>query len=224
MRYFPINLDIRGKTVVVVGGGTVAARKCQTLLAAGARVTVIAPTVTAPLRELAEKGRVSHLARKYSGGDLAGSFLVFASTDSHLVNRAVAKEAKNSGILADVVDAPEQSDFTSPAVVSRGGLMITVSTEGESPAMARKIRAELEQRYGPEYVELIKILGRMREKLLTEKRKSSYNKKLLLNLVEQDLPALLKKRSATEIDNLLRKLCGPGFSLAELGMGEKDKK
>ena len=224
MRYFPINLDIRGKPVVVVGGGTVAARKCQTLLAAGARVTVIAPTVTARLRELAEKGRVSHLARKYSGGDLAGAFLVFASTDSHLVNRAVAKEAKNSGILADVVDAPDQSDFTSPAVVSRGGLMITISTEGESPALARKIRAELEQRYGPEYVELIKILGRVREKLLTEKRKSSYNKKLLLNLVEQDLPTLLKKRSATEIDNLLRKLCGPGFSLAELGMGEKDKK
>ena len=224
MRYFPINLDIRGKSVVVVGGGTVAARKCQTLLAAGARVTVIAPTVTARLRELAEKGRVSHLARKYTGGDLVGSFLVFASTDSHLVNRAVAKEAKNSGILADVVDAPDQSAFTSPAVVSRGGLMITISTEGESPALARKIRAELEQRYGPEYVELIKILGRVREKLLTEKRKSSYNKKLLLNLVEQDLPALLKKRSATEIDNLLRKLCGPGFSLAELGMGEKDKK
>ena len=224
MRYFPINLDIRGKSVVVVGGGTVAARKCQTLLAAGALVTVIAPTVTARLRELAEKGRVSHLARKYTGGDLVGSFLVFASTDSHLVNRAVAKEAKNSGILADVVDAPDQSAFTSPAVVSRGGLMITISTEGESPALARKIRAELEQRYGPEYVELIKILGRVREKLLTEKRKSSYNKKLLLNLVEQDLPALLKKRSATEIDNLLRKLCGPGFSLAELGMGEKDKK
>lgn len=223
MRYFPINLDIHGKPVVIVGGGTVAARKCQTLLAAGARVTVIAPTVTAPLRELAGKGRVCHLARKYTGGDLAGSFLVFAATDSHLVNRAVAKEAKNCGILADVVDAHDQSDFTSPAVVSRGGLMITVSTEGESPALARKIRAELEQHYGPEYSELIKIMGRVREKLLTEKRKSSYNKNILLSLVEQDLPALLKKRAVAEIDNLLRKHCGPGFSLAELGMGEKDK-
>lgn len=223
MRYFPINLDIHGKPVVVVGGGTVAARKCQTLLAAGALVTVIAPKVTAPLRELAGKGRISHIARKYTRGDLAGSFLVFASTDSKLVNRAVAKEAKESGILADVVDAPDQSDFTSPAMISRGGLMITISTGGESPALARKIREELEERYGPEYSELIKILGRVREKLLTEKRKSSYNKKLLLTLVEQDLPALLKKRSAAEIDSLLRKLCGPGFSLAELGMGEKDK-
>jgi precorrin-2 dehydrogenase/sirohydrochlorin ferrochelatase len=223
MRYFPINLDIHGKPVVVVGGGTVAARKCQTLLAAGALVTVIAPKVTPPLRELAGKGRISLIARKYSGGDLAGSFLVFASTDSQLVNRAVAKEAKESGILADVVDAPDQSDFTSPAMISRGGLMITISTGGESPALARKIREELEERYGPEYSELIKILGRVREKLLTEKRKSSYNKKLLLTLVEQDLPELLKKRSAAEIDNLLQKLCGPGFSLAELGMGEKDK-
>jgi len=223
MRYFPVNLDIRGKPVVVVGGGTVAARKCLTLLAAGARVTVIAPAVTAPLQGLAQRGEISHLARRYTAGDLAGAFLAFAATDSSLVNRAVAEEAKKSGILADVVDAPELSAFASPAVISRGGLMITVSTGGEAPALARKIRGELEQCYGPEYAELIKILGRVREKLLTEKKNSSYNKKILLTLVEQDLPALLKKRSAAEIDNLLRKHCGPGFSLAELGMGEKDK-
>jgi precorrin-2 dehydrogenase/sirohydrochlorin ferrochelatase len=223
MRYFPINLDVRGKPVVIVGGGAVAARKCQALLAAGARVTVIAPTLAGLLRELAENGRVTHLARKYSEGDLAGACLVFAATDTSKVNRAVANEAKINGIPADITDAPELGDFTSPAVINRGDLLITVSTGGESPALARKVRMELEKRYGPEYADLIKILGKVREKLLTEKANSPYNKKISNQLVDQDLPGLIKKSSTTEIDHLLLKLCGPGFSLAELGIGEKDK-
>jgi len=223
MRFYPINLDIRGKPVVIIGGGAVAARKCHVLLAAGARVTVIAPTLGNPLQELAANGRVNHQARKYTEGDLVGACLVFAATDSRIVNRAVAKEAKEYEIPADIADAPELSDFTSPAVITRGDLLITVATGGESPALARKVRMELEKRYGPEYAVLIKILGKVREKLLTEKANSSYNKKILNQLVEQDLPALLKKNSAAEIDHLLLKLCGPGFSLAELGMGKKDK-
>jgi precorrin-2 dehydrogenase/sirohydrochlorin ferrochelatase len=223
MRYFPINLDLRGKPVVIVGGGAVAARKCLALLAAGARVTVIAPTLASPVNEVAENGVLIHLARKYSKGDLAGASLAFAATDNRTINRAVANEARLNGIPADIVDAPELGNFTSPAVISRGDLLITVSTGGESPALARKVRMELEKRYGPEYAVLIKILGKVREKLLTEKANSPYNKKILNQLVEQDLAELLKKSSVAEIDNLLRKLCGPGFSLAELGIGEKDK-
>ena len=223
MRYFPINLDIHGKPVVIVGGGAVAARKCLTLLAAGARVTVIAPTLAGPLRELAENGGVTHLARKYGEGDLAGANLVFAATDNSLVNRAVANEAKLNGIPADITDAPELGDFTSPAVISRGELLITVSTGGEFPALARKVRTELEKRYGSEYADLIKILGKVREKLLTEKANNPYNIKILNQLAEMNLPELLKKNSAAEIDHLLLELCGPGFSLAELGIGEKDK-
>lgn len=223
MRYFPINLEVRGKQVVIVGGGSVAARKCLALLAAGARVTVIAPKLAGPLRDLAENGGVTHLARKYGEGDLAGAFLAFAATDSRMANRAVANEAKKNGIPADITDAPEQGDFASPAVITRGDLLITVSTGGESPALARKVRLDLEKRYGPEYVDFIKILGKVREKLLTEKANRPYNKKILNQLVEQDLPELLKKNSVAEIDKLLLKLCGPGFSLAELGIGEKDK-
>jgi len=223
MRYFPINLDIRGKPVIVVGGGAVAARKCLTLIAAGARVTVIAPTLAPTLKKLAEAGKLSHLSHNYSAGDLAGSFMVFAATNSRQVNRAVAGEAKDRGIMANIADSPDLSAFTSPAVISRDELLITVSTGGEAPALAGKIREELEERYGPEYGELIKILGRVREKLLTEKGNSQYNKKVLRSLVDQELPALIKKGAFTEIDHMLRKLCGPGFTLAELGLGEKDK-
>jgi precorrin-2 dehydrogenase / sirohydrochlorin ferrochelatase len=223
MRYFPINIDIRDKPVIVVGGGSVAARKCLSLIAAGARVTVIAPTLAPPLRELAEEEQLSHLPREYKAGDLAGSFLVFAATNSRQVNRAVAGEAKDRGIMANIADSPDLCTFTSPAAICRDELLITVSTGGSSPVLAGKIREELEACYGPEYGELIKILGRVREKLLTEKVNSQYNKKVLHSLVDEELPALIKRSAFTEIDHLLRKLCGPGFTLAELGLGEKDK-
>src|SRR6516162_2643286 len=112
MRYFPINLDIRDKPVVIVGGGAVAAHKCRALLAAEARITVIAPTLGPLLQELAEQGRIVHVAREYSEGDLAGAFLVFAAANSRTVNRAVAGEARVRGILADIVDAPDMGNFT----------------------------------------------------------------------------------------------------------------
>jgi precorrin-2 dehydrogenase / sirohydrochlorin ferrochelatase len=223
MRYFPINLDIRGKPVIVVGGGAVAARKCLSLIAAGARVTVIAPTLASTLRGLAEEEQLSHLPREYKAGDLAGSFLVFAATDSPTVNRAVAGEAKDRGIMANIADSPDLCAFTLPAVLCRDELLITVSTGGVAPALAGKIREELEGRYGHEYAHLIKILGRVREKLLTEKVNSQYNNKVLRTLVDQELPALIKRSAFTEIDHLLRKICGPGFTLAELGLGEKEK-
>ncbi len=222
MRYFPINLDIRGKPVVIVGGGAVASRKCLALLAAGARVTVIAPKLAKSLKESVKKGEVTYLARNYARGDLSGAFLVFAAANSRAVNRAVAEEARENGILADIADAPAQGDFISPAVLTRGDLQITISTGGKSPALAARLRRELEGSYGPEYAELIKILGKVREKLLTEKTSNSYNNTILSTLVEQDLPRFLKSGSTTDIDHLLLKICGPGFSLAELGIGVKD--
>jgi precorrin-2 dehydrogenase/sirohydrochlorin ferrochelatase len=120
------------------------------------------------------------------------------------------------------VDAPEISTFISPAVVARGDLLLTVSTGGNSPALAAKIRAELDDRFGDEYAEAVRILGAIREKLLTEKKNRQYNKKLLNLLVSHDLPKLLKNHSYDEIDHLLRKLFGPEFTLQELGVGKRD--
>ncbi|HTP66060.1 MAG TPA: bifunctional precorrin-2 dehydrogenase/sirohydrochlorin ferrochelatase [Geobacteraceae bacterium] len=223
MRYFPVNLDIRGKPVVIVGGGAVAGRKCLSLLAAGAHVTVVAPALTETLMKCVNRGDVTHIARNYARGDLSGALLVFAATDCSEVNRAVAEEAKESGILADIADGPDLSEFISPALLSRGDLQIAISTGGKSPALAAKIRRELGRMYGREFAELIKILGKVREKLLTGKSPSSYNKRILHALVDQDLPSLLKSGSTSDIDHLLLEICGPGFSLAELGIGEKEE-
>jgi precorrin-2 dehydrogenase/sirohydrochlorin ferrochelatase len=222
MRYFPINLDIRGRPVVVVGGGAVAARKCSALLEAGANITVIAPAFDAQLRAMHDQRKITCLTRQFARGDLAGAYLVFAVTDNDTVNQAVAEEARDHAILADVADAPDQGAFTMPASVRRGKLLLTVSTGGASPALARRIREELEERYGTEYATALELLARLREKLLTEKGNSAYNKKLLSALVGHDLPTLLKTGSIIEINHLLTKLFGPGSTLAELGVREKD--
>lgn len=212
IRYFPINLDIRARPVVVVGGGLVAARKCAALLDAGARVTVIAPDLIEGLAKMASHGRIRHVARPFAPDDLAGAFLVFAATDSTEVNRTVAREATARAILVDVADAPRLGSVTLPAVMRRGALQIAVSTGGKSPALARLIRDQLEALYGPEYSTAVDLLGMLREKLLTDKGNNTYNKQIFKDLAQR-LPALIRDAATAEIDNLLSQHLGPDFIL-----------
>ncbi len=221
MSSLPINLDIHNRMVVVVGGGVVAARKCSAILAAGGRLTVIAPTLDPSLAEWYDQGLLSHLAREYARGDLAGAFLAFAATDEAHVNRAVAEEAQSRAILADIADAPDLCSFTLPAVMRQGELQIAVSTGGKSPALARLIRQQLERRYGKEYGTALAVMGKIREKLLTEKGNSTYNKEIFNELADR-LPVLIRDGTTAEIETMLKNLLGPGASLAGLGLGEKD--
>lgn len=222
MRSLPINLDVRNKVVTVVGGGDVACRKVLSLLDAGALVTVIAPGLTECLRRLREENRIIHLQRDYADGDLAGAFLAIAATNDRSVNRSVAGEARTRSVLTDIVDAPELGGFSMPAVLVRGDLVITVSTSGKSPALAKKIREELEAVFGAEYGTALRLLGGIREKLLTEKGNSAYNKSLLSELVACGLPELIKEKQYDEIDHLLLELFGPGFITNDLLGEEKD--
>jgi precorrin-2 dehydrogenase/sirohydrochlorin ferrochelatase len=208
MNLFPINLNLRGQTAFIIGGGGVAERKCRSLLDAGAVVRVIAPAITPCLAELALRGSITHLHRPYEPGAMAGAALVFAATDDRAVNRAAAEEAQRLGIPVCVVDEPAEGTFTSPSTVRRGDLLITISTGGRSPALARRIREELEDRYGPEYADIVDILGAFREKLLTEHRGSAYNKQLFNELLDRCLPRLLSSGAAGDRDRLLRELSG----------------
>jgi precorrin-2 dehydrogenase/sirohydrochlorin ferrochelatase len=222
MKYFPVHLDIRNKTVVIVGGGKVAERKCRSLLDAGAHVRVIAPVIVKELEWERDKGRIEHIAREYRSGDLDGALLAFAATDRHETNQSVVAEAAKKAIPANCADAPESGTFISPAVVSRGDLLITVSTGGNCPALAGKIRAELADRFGDEYAQAVRLLGAIREKLLTEKMNRQYNIRLLQLLVSYDLPKLIKNNCYDELDHLLLKLFGRDFSLHELGVDKRD--
>jgi len=221
MKYYPINLDIRGKVAVIVGGGAVAERKCRTLLEAGAEVTVIAPRLSRGLLCLLEKGRISHRDRDYRRGDLAGAFLVFAATGDRAISAAVAEEASEWRILANIADMPDRSDFTTPAAVARGELLLTVSTGGKCPVLARDIREELDARYGEEYGEVLRILGAVREKLLASKKGCHAVKEILHSLISHNLPGILRGDSPDSADRLLREIAGPGFSLSELGLEKR---
>lgn len=222
MNQFPVNLNIRDRKAVIVGGGAVAARKCLLLLEAGARVTVIAPSLDAGLARLRMEGRIACHTRPYVAGDLEGAFLTFAATDDPVVNRTVAEDAKTLGILVDVTGSPEHGSFTTPAAVRRGDLLITVSTGGKSPALAGRISNELARQFGPEYAKTLVILGAVREKLLTVRNNRTYNKAVLRTLADSDLPGLVRRREFDAIDRLLTTHAGPGFTLAALGTGTEE--
>ncbi|MBI3329226.1 MAG: bifunctional precorrin-2 dehydrogenase/sirohydrochlorin ferrochelatase [Nitrospinae bacterium] len=165
MGYYPIFLDLQGKRCLVVGGGEVATRKVQGLLEAGAEVSVVSPALTETLSMLAEWGAIQHAARAFQPGDVDGCALVIGATDQSAVNAAVCEAARRQGIWVNIVDTPDACDFIAPAVVRRGALQIAISTGGKSPTLAKQIRIQLEQLYGPEYAELLTWLGEQRKRI-----------------------------------------------------------
>ena len=166
MRYYPINLNLQGKHCVVFGGGKVAERKVARLLECGAEVVVVAPEVSAGLAELAGSKRIQHIKGAYDEDYLEEAFLVIGATDDEQVNAAVANECAEMGTLCNIVDDPGRCSFTLPALVVRGDLCVAVSTGGKSPALAKRVRLELEKLYGGEYAEFVDLLGRVRDRLL----------------------------------------------------------
>ena len=144
MDYLPLFIDLRGRRVVVVGGGPVAERKIELLLATGPRLTVIAPTLTARLAARREAGELEHHARGFAAPDLDGARLAIAATDDAAVNRAVAAAAEARNIIANVVDDLELSSAILPAIVDRSPLIVAISTQGTAPVLARLVRAQIE--------------------------------------------------------------------------------
>ena len=161
-----VNLALEGRAAVVIGGGEVAARKVQDLLAAKANVTVIAPQLCDGVVALAEEKRIVAHGRPYSTGDLAGAFVAIAATDDEDLNARISGDAAAMNVLINVVDRPALCTFTVPATVRRGDLTIAVATEGRCPALAGILREELEARYGPEYSELVSLFGEARKKMI----------------------------------------------------------
>ena len=218
MRYFPIFLDIKDRPVVVVGGGRVGERKVSSLLKAGAKVKVISPHLTKNLKRLAERGRITPIEREYKRGDLKGTFLAIAATADCETNQQVFEEGIRRRIPVNVVDSPAQCSFIVPSIISRGDLTLAISTGGKSPALAKKIRKELQNSFGPEYARLLKLLGAVRRKLLQEGSPSDINKMKLTKLIESPILPLMREGRRREIDELLRKILGPGYNLKALGI------
>ncbi|MGD9696457.1 MAG: bifunctional precorrin-2 dehydrogenase/sirohydrochlorin ferrochelatase [Thermoleophilia bacterium] len=164
--FYPMFVDIEGRRVLVVGGGPVGTEKVEKLLAHGAVVRLVAPEISDELAAQVASGEVAeHHARGYRSGDLEGCFLVIAATDSEAVNRAVWEDAERRGMLCNVVDVPPLCNFIVPSIVRRGELALAISTGGASPVVAKHIRRELEEAYGPEWESLVALLREVREEL-----------------------------------------------------------
>lgn len=161
--YYPIYLDIENRDVIIIGGGNVCARKAETMLRYGARVTVVAPEFTTEIEGWARDGKLAVRRKQYEASDLAGATIVIASTDDQVVNEQIAADCRARRIPVNVVDVTPLCEFIVPAIVERGSIQIAVSTGGKSPALARTLKEDLQRTVGPEYAEVNDVLGSLRE-------------------------------------------------------------
>jgi precorrin-2 dehydrogenase/sirohydrochlorin ferrochelatase len=162
---YPITLQLADKLCLVVGGGSVATRKVHSLLQAGARVRVIAPALTEELQLLTAQGVIQWEQRPAGAEDLAGAWLVISAADDAATNELIGRAALAAGLLVNVVDQPALCSFYVPATVHRGPVSLSISTDGASPLLARRLRERLEEVIGPEYGELAELLARLRKEL-----------------------------------------------------------
>ena len=203
MTLFPMFMKLEGRPCLVVGAGTIGEPKIRSLIAAGASTRVVALTATAAVAEWAQAGGITWEVRAFQFADLDGVFMVIAATNSRELNAGIFNQARQRNILCNVVDDPEYCDFYYPAVVRRGELQIAISTNGQSPALAQRIRRELEIEFGPEYGEWLKELGRTRKELFASSMHPEERRRLLHEMARRS--AFEEARSAgfnLEVPNL----------------------
>ncbi len=218
MQTYPVFALITGKPCLVVGGGSVAERKVQDLLMAGARVTVVSPVLTPALAAQASKGEIRHLPGDFQEEQVAGMALVIGATDDMAVNARVSAAAQARGIWVNIVDQPELCTFIVPAQVRRGDLTLAISTGGASPALARKIREDLEGHFGPEYGPYLALMQAIRARVLEARRGDPDNAALFKRLVDSPLLPALRRGDAAEVRRLLQEVLGEILDAAALAI------
>src|SRR2546429_456261 len=192
-QFYPAFLDLRGRRAVVIGGGAIAEQKVAGLLDAGARVTVISPSVSRRLEDLAAAGTLTIERRPYRPGDLAGAFLAIAATDDRAANRAVWTEAEARGVLLNAVDDLPHCSFIAPAIHRQGDVAVAVSTAGRSPALAVRLRERIGRLIGPEYATLLELLGELRAELARRVRDARIRTRLWYRIVDSDAIELVRR-------------------------------
>lgn len=203
MKYYPICLQIEGRRCLVIGGGKVAERKVRGLLDSGAKVVVISPQLTDGLVGLQAAGAIVWESRGYQPNDVAGYFLVMAATDDPEVQDRVQADAERHGILLNVADVPEKCNFILPALVNRGALSIAISTSGKSPALAKRLRRDLETRLGPEYELLVEVMGLLRPYVMQRGLPQADNEKIFQGLVDGGILAHVERRDWPRLQTYL---------------------
>jgi precorrin-2 dehydrogenase/sirohydrochlorin ferrochelatase len=216
MRYYPAYLDVKKRKCLVVGGGSVGTRKVKMLLKCGASVTVISPVVSEQLKTLAVNCAITLHRRSYRSSDLAGIFLVIGATDDENLNRQISDDAERLNLLCNIADRPQDCNFILPSIVNRGDLTISISTSGKSPALAKKLRKNLEDQFGDEYAVLLKLMGAIRKKLLDRSHEPEVHKKLFEQLINSELVDMIRDNKTADINTLLFEVLGNGYDFDDL--------
>jgi len=180
-------VKLEGRRVVVVGGGEIAAGKIDSLLQAGAKVLIVSPALNSQLASLVKENKIEWREKGFAPEDLQDAFLVIAATSVPSVNEAVYRAAEERGLLCNAVDDIGNCHFYYGAVVQRGDLQIAISTNGKSPALAQRLRKELEAQFGPEYEGWVEWLGAAREVLRASGASQVQNKEVLHNLASREM-------------------------------------
>lgn len=224
MRYYPIQLDIQNKKVVVVGGGTVAYQKITTLLKAGAQLWVISPILHPDLQKLWHQSKIQWKEKFYESGDLEGATLAFGATNNTEVNQQIHQEALQKKIFFNAVDQPQECDFIVPAHLERGALMVTFSTSGDLPWFSKKLRQKLEAEWGEEYGEFLEWAKPLRKRYSApdEKKKFIY----FLEENEKEILNYFKEKRTSELSRKLHSYMSPHPAPLPTGerVGERGKK
>ncbi len=214
--FYPVNLDIKGRHCLVVGGGLVASRKAKTLLECGAIVTVVSPKFTEALKALELKSGITLIQRPYQTRDLDENFLVIGATNDEKLNRRINADAEKLNMLCNIADVPDICNFILPAIVRRGDLCIAISTTGKSPAFAKKLRKDLEKAFGDEYALFLTLLGEIRKKLLSREHAPEAHKPLFEELIHDNLLEMIKNNEKENINQVLFEVLGSGYDYETL--------
>jgi precorrin-2 dehydrogenase/sirohydrochlorin ferrochelatase len=194
---FPMFVKLEGKRCLVVGAGKVGEPKIGALIDTGAHIRVIAVDASETVHEWANAGKITLEVRAFAAEDLDGIFLAVVATAASSLNDSIYREAQKRGVLCNVVDVPELCDFYYPAVVRRGDLQIAISTSGQSPSLAQKLRQQLERQFGPGYARWVAELGETRKLVLASDLDPERKRDLLLSLASREaLKAALAEEAA----------------------------
>jgi len=209
MSYYQIFVDLTDREVLVVGGGSVACRKIDTLLEYGAFVNVVSRKMADTLKDYIDTDRVKFLGKEFREDHLSGMFLVIAATDNSDLNQQISIAAEKRGMLVNAVDQPADCNFIVPSVVKKGDLVVAVSTSGKSPALAKKIRKELAGHFGEEYGLFLKLMGAIRHQVLSEGKTQKEHSRIFKKIVNSDIMNKLKEgdftNAALMLSNILQR-------------------
>jgi precorrin-2 dehydrogenase/sirohydrochlorin ferrochelatase len=215
VKYYPLFLDITDRRCVVVGGGDVAERKVERLLDSGASVVVVGKTLTPGLETMKKEGRINHIDADYDQAFINNAFLVIGATDRDDVNAEISRDGREKGILVNIVDDPDKCDFVLPSLLKQGDLLIAISTGGKSPALAKKLREEMEQHFGTEYQTLLEVMGQLREKLVVKGRSSDENRLLFEAVVHSDILKHIKDKSWEKVKKIIYDITGEKIKVGD---------